>query len=1317
MEGASILIVEDEAISALYLKNLLSRMHYLVTEIVASGENAIAKAQEIKPDLILMDIRLAGEMDGIQAADIIHSNNDIPVVFLTAHLDEDSMRRAMATEPAGYVSKPASERELRGTIEMALKNDQLRKQLRASETRYRSIFSTASVAITELDFSQVKQTLDDLRREGVTDIEKYIKSNPKFVRRILKETRVLESNDWSLQLIGAPDKKKFASFITKLVKSEFLPTFLEVVRAIWEGKPYYEGEGTIQTLSGERKYITINGAFLTGGRDLKRVLLISTDITQRKLVEAALRDSEEKYRRIVDTANEGIWIMGEDHSTTFVNPRFLEMSGYTREEMLGHRAEDFLFPEDHFNHLKRCEAREQGKSERYEHRFRCKDGSPLWLIVSATPMIDPTGKFIGSFSMLTDITERRRAEKELVESERRYRLLVESATEMITVVQNGCYVFANRKTEQLSGYSRAELLSKPVLEMIHPDDRENAIDINRRMIKGEPIDMPYLGRAITKSGEILWLQVNSALITWMGTPASLNIYTDITERKKIEEQLRLQAMVLDQIQDRVTVTDLDGRITYVNDAETQQLKYSRQEMVGQNVEMYGDDPTRGATQKEIVTKTISDGEWRGEVVNFDAQGNESILDCRTHMVRDDQGNPIALCGISTDITHRKQIEKTLAESEARYRQIVETTQEGIWILDKDLKLAFVNQRVIDMFGYSYEEFMGKTSDDIIFPEDLPDHKARLEARLQGEPDQYERRVRRKDGTFFWANVTATPILDNNGQFQGVVTMFTDITMRKQAEQILERQQSRIRTMDALTLELSKLNLDFQATLQTATRIIELSGDLCLIRLISDDGQSLLPIAVHHPNPEGRKLFENVMSTSPIRIEEGIFAQAVKTGQPLLVSEHGTPDLIALIKDEYILNLKKMDIVDGMVIPLCAQGMVIGDIILGRNSEQAPYNQEDLGFYKDVADRIAFAITNARMYSNAQKEIEKRREIESAVRLSEAKYRDLFELSPDANILIDTEGIILDCNLSTSKLTALSKEEMVGKAFFQVVNLTPEMRGKYMSLIKEGKSDQLLPFETEITRQDGQKLIIDIFPKLIKKEGVITGVQVIARDISNHKLFEQKLKDSLAEKDTLLSELNHRVKNNLASIISIMDLQKSYVNDDPTADLITELQERVRLLALIHEQLYRSKNINQIDFAKYLEDLTTNLARALLKGREILLDIHADAAQLGIAVAIPCGQIVTELMTNALKYAFPQENSDLWKEKQRKIEISFKISEDHYILTVSDNGIGLPPVLNFEYAETLGMQLIGLLTQQLNGTIEINDLPGASISVKFPRSAQ
>ena len=154
-------------------------------------------------------------------------------------------------------------------------------------------------------------------------------------------------------------------------------------------------------------------------------------------------------------------------------------------------------------------------------------------------------------------------------------------------------------------------------------------------------------------------------ITWINvTAAPLNLedygvvvtYGDVTARREAEVQLRLQSLVLNQIQDRVTVTDLDGVITYVNDATVRALGYARDELIGVSTEKYGENPERGATQREIVQETLEHGQWRGEIVNQTADGQELILDCRTQVVFDGQNRRIALAGISTDITERKRAE-------------------------------------------------------------------------------------------------------------------------------------------------------------------------------------------------------------------------------------------------------------------------------------------------------------------------------------------------------------------------------------------------------------------------------------------------------------------------------------------------------------------------------------------------------------------------------------------------------------------------------------------------------------------------------------
>jgi len=138
---------------------------------------------------------------------------------------------------------------------------------------------------------------------------------------------------------------------------------------------------------------------------------------------------------------------------------------------------------------------------------------------------------------------------------------------------------------------------------------------------------------------------------------SVHIARDITNRKKAEEMLSLQALVLDQIQDRVTITDLAGVITYVNEAEVASLGYNKEEIIGHSTSVYGEDPKKGARQQEIIDKTIETGSWRGEVVNFTQDGQEVIMDCRTQVVHDSVGLPIALAGIATDVTENKHLEK------------------------------------------------------------------------------------------------------------------------------------------------------------------------------------------------------------------------------------------------------------------------------------------------------------------------------------------------------------------------------------------------------------------------------------------------------------------------------------------------------------------------------------------------------------------------------------------------------------------------------------------------------------------------------------
>ncbi|HEY9874720.1 MAG TPA: histidine kinase dimerization/phosphoacceptor domain -containing protein, partial [Candidatus Obscuribacterales bacterium] len=202
--------------------------------------------------------------------------------------------------------------------------------------------------------------------------------------------------------------------------------------------------------------------------------------------------------------------------------------------------------------------------------------------------------------------------------------------------------------------------------------------------------------------------------------------------------------------------------------------------------------------------------------------------------------------------------------------------------------------------------------------------------------------------------------------------------------------------------------------------------------------------------------------------------------------------------------------------------------------------------------------------------------------------------------------------------------------------------------------------------------------------------------------------SLKEKEVLLKEIHHRVKNNLQIISSLLKLQSSYIKDEQTFGLFKDSQNRIRSMALIHEKLYQSKDLSRIDFAEYIRELTTNLLRSYgANSKTVTLKTSISDIRLTIDTAIPCGLIINELVSNSLKHAFSTE-----KESN---EICLQLHSHHnndFILIVSDNGIGLPPNIDFKDTETLGLELVCTLTEQLEGTIEVDSSSGTKFNITF-----
>lgn len=216
------------------------------------------------------------------------------------------------------------------------------------------------------------------------------------------------------------------------------------------------------------------------------------------------------------------------------------------------------------------------------------------------------------------------------------------------------------------------------------------------------------------------------------------------------------------------------------------------------------------------------------------------------------------------------------------------------------------------------------------------------------------------------------------------------------------------------------------------------------------------------------------------------------------------------------------------------------------------------------------------------------------------------------------------------------------------------------------------------------------------------------DASKRREQEEQIKASLKEKEVLLKEIHHRVKNNLQVISSLLNLQAGSIKDQQAMETLKESQSRVKSLALIHEKLYQSGDLAKIDFAGYVLSLTADLYHAYgVNPEAIALRIDVDDVSLDIDTAIPCGLIINELVSNSLKHAFPAD-------REGDVRIGLHSDDDDRLkLSVGDNGIGFPKDLDFRNTESLGLQVVGTLTDQLGGTMELHRNGGTEFAMTFP----
>ena len=386
----------------------------------------------------------------------------------------------------------------------------------------------------------------------------------------------------------------------------------------------------------------------------------------------------------------------------------------------------------------------------------------------------------------------------------------------------------------------------------------------------------------------------------------------------------------------------------------------------------------------------------------------------------------------------------------------------------------------------------------------------------------------------------------------------------------------------------------------------------------------------------------------------------------------------------------------------SEGLALGTLCV-MDYEPREIRPDELDALKGLAQVIMVEFEARRTIRDGQMMV-------SDQKRQDVRFRQVVEAAPNAIVMVNPHGRIEMVNAQAELVFGYARTEMLGNAVEMLVPERfrahhPGLRGLFFS----GQRSRPMGADRDLygLRSDGSEFPLEIGLNPIETEDGTMVLSAIA-DISDRKQKEDRVRTALHEKEILLREIHHRVKNNLQIVHSLLDLQSGRISDKAARDMLRVSQSRIRSMALIHQTLYASNDFAKVDFGRFLDSLVPGLIASYgVDSSRISVHVDVDPVRLPIDSAVPCGLVVNELITNALKHAFGGRDHG-------EIRVALTcLANNETELSVSDDGIGIPDGIDISMTDTLGLQLVGLLADQLGGTITIHRSNPTRFVVKFP----
>jgi PAS domain S-box-containing protein len=629
---------------------------------------------------------------------------------------------------------------------------------------------------------------------------------------------------------------------------------------------------------------------------------------------------------------------------------------------------------------------------------------------------------------------------------------------------------------------------------------------------------------------------------------------------------------------------------------------------------------------------------------------------------------------------RASAERAAAEARGmlgeRFQRLFEDAPEGIFVADSDGRCTEVNRAGCDLVGASREEVVGRPIADLVPPEDAERLCRIREQLLAGGRPVAEWRLRRKDGTI--VPVEASASIHADGRWQAFLH---DITARKKAERAQE--------LLARAWETLASSLDYRETLQRVARLaIDLLGDVCTIDLMEKDG-SVRRVVALHADPARAELAEELARLAPVRHFPSPFWTVVDTRRALLLADFSAEALQgAAQNDEHRRVLEALGIRSVLAVPLISRGHLLAVFIIASCRPDRRYDANDLRLAEDLARRAALAVDNVHLYQESC--------FQAAVTAN---------LAEGVQMVCAANSTIVYTNARFEKMFGYGPAELIGRPV-HTLNAPGEVppSEKAAQIIGTLSREGRWRGEIENVKKDGTRFWCYASVALFEHPELGPVWIDVHKDITERKRLEETNARSLQEKEVLLKEVHHRVKNNLQVISSLFYLQQQRAEDGQIKSLLNESRSRVQSIALIHEQLYQSTSLAVIDLDDYLRRLIVALRSTYGAGR-VEIETGAAGVVLDLEHAFPCALLISELVSNALKHAFAGRTGKLWARACRA-------ADREIVLDVGDDGAGIPESLDWRNTGSLGLQLVQSLVRQLRGSIELDRSAGARFTIRF-----